>query len=474
MRVAIVGTGYVGLVTGACLAQAGNQVSCIDNNASKIARITAGQLPFHEPQLDELVDEGRATGHLRFTSDLVDGISDASVVFLAIGTPSAADGCADTSALLACATQLAEVINHDCLVVIKSTAPVGTCEVLQDIFSSAVSARAATCHIEVASNPEFLAEGSAVRDFRDPARIVIGTGSAHAQILLRELYAPFDPDGSRVLCMALRSAEFAKYACNAMLAARISMINELADIAAQMGADMDPVCKVLRTDPRIGGRYLQPGAGYGGSCLPKDLRALIQMAQDRQEPAALLRSVEQVNQRQVRLLFEAVRRHFEGGLARRTIAVWGLSFKPGTDDIREAPSLILIRLLLDAGARVRAYDPVARDPVRRTIADTALALVESAQDACKGSDALVVMTEWDEFRSPDFAQLADCLESAAIFDGRNLYRHDRLASFGLRHYRIGQPDTPQQKAALRDRTLLPMLLDPTSVQDFAATQPNGG
>jgi len=446
MKLAIVGTGYVGLVTAACLAKAGNEVTCIDNNVSKLARIAAGQLPFHEPQLPCLVNEGRAAGRLRFTGSLRDGVQDASIIFLSIGTPSAADGCADTSSLLACVASLAEMLDHDCLVVVKSTAPVGTCDALQQIFRSTLRARGAGLNIEVACNPEFLAEGSAVHDFLEPARIVIGTASAQASAMLRQLYAPFDADGKRMLAMELRSAEFAKYACNAMLAARVSMVNELSAIAAQMGADMDAVSSVLRTDPRIGGRYLQPSVGYGGSCLPKDLRALIRMAQDRQEPATLLRSVELVNQRQVRLLFDAIRQYVGDDLGHCRIAVWGLAFKPDTDDIREAPSLILIRMLLDAGAQVSAYDPVANKPVRRVIHDAALNLTDDAYAACDGSDALVVITEWDEFRSPDFSRLTRCLASPAVFDARNLYRREQLAAFGLRHYRIGQAGKAPRQA----------------------------
>src|SRR5690554_2447712 len=446
MKLAIVGTGYVGLVTAACLAKAGNEVTCIDNNVSKLARIAAGQLPFHEPQLPCLVNEGRAAGRLRFTGSLRDGVQDASIIFLSIGTPSAADGCADTSSLLACVSSLAEMLDHDCLVVVKSTAPVGTCDALQQIFRSTLRARGAGLNIEVACNPEFLAEGSAVHDFLEPARIVIGTASAQASAMLRQLYAPFDADGKRMLAMELRSAEFAKYACNAMLAARVSMVNELSAIAAQMGADMDAVSSVLRTDPRIGGRYLQPGVGYGGSCLPKDLRALIRMAQDRQEPATLLRSVELVNQRQVRLLFDAIRQYVRGDLGHCRIAVWGLSFKPDTDDIREAPSLILIRMLLDAGAQVSAYDPVAHKAVRRVIHDPALSLTDDAYVACYVIHAQVVITEWDEFRSPDFPRLARCLASPAVFDARNLYRCEELSEFGLRHYRIGQADKAHKQA----------------------------
>ena len=438
MNVAIVGTGYVGLVTGACLAEAGNTVVCIDDNAAKLARIQQGVAPFHEPGLMPLVAQMQSQARLRFTSDLGEGTKSARLILLAVGTPSAADGCADTSGLLNCVAALAGQLDHACIVAIKSTAPVGTCEQAQAVFDARPEHLRLRAPIEVASNPEFLAEGHALEDFRHPERIVIGAGTPQAAHVLQEAYAPFDHDGAKLMLMGLRSAEFAKYACNAMLAARISVVNELACIAGRLGADVQAMCKVAASDSRIGGRYLQPGAGYGGSCLPKDLRALIRMADSRDEPATLLRSVERVNQRQIRLLFEAIRAHFQDRLDDRCIAVWGLAFKPGTDDIREAPSLALIRLLLDAGARIRAYDPVAAAAVRRAVDNPRLVLAPTALDACRHSDALAVLTEWPEFTEFDLHELALCLKASAVFDGRHLYRTETLSKAGLLHYPIGR------------------------------------
>lgn len=452
MNVAIVGTGYVGLVTGACLAEAGHFVTCIDNNAVKIGQMREGNLPFHEPGLQAIVLAQLHGGRLRFSTDLTGGTQQAQVVMLAIGTPSAADGCANVDSLLQCAKALADTLDHSCVLAVKSTAPVGTCDHVQSFFDARQASVPDAPRVDVASNPEFLAEGRAVDDFRNPDRIVIGAGTAQAAATLSSLYAPFDPDGRRRLCMDVRSAEFAKYACNAMLASRISLVNELANIAEKMQTDMRSICKVLATDHRIGPDFLRPGAGYGGSCLPKDLRALIRTAEQCQEPAPLLRAVEEVNQRQVRLLFDSIQRYFGGNLWGRRIAVWGLAFKPGTDDVRESPSLALIRLLIDAGAAVQAYDPVVCASTPKLASRPGLELSSSAAQACRHSEVLVVMTEWQEFAEPDFSSLAGSLESGAVFDGRNLYRPEQLAPFHLQHFRVGQkvrgnPLAPGRRAA---------------------------
>lgn len=444
MNVAIVGTGYVGLVTGACLAEAGHFVTCIDNNSVKIEQMREGKLPFHESGLQAIVRSQLHGGMLRFSTDLAGGTRHSHVVMLAIGTPSAADGCANVDSLLLCAKTLADILDHSCILAIKSTAPVGTCEQVQRFFDARQGFQSIVPRIEVASNPEFLAEGRAVEDFRKPDRIVIGARTAQALDTLSRLYATFDPDGQRTLRMDVRSAEFAKYACNAMLASRISLVNELANIAEKMQTDMRAVCKVLATDHRIGPAFLHPGVGYGGSCLPKDLRALIRTAEQCQESAPLLRAVEEVNQRQVRLLFDSIQSYFGGSLSGHRIAIWGLAFKPGTDDVREAPSLALIRLLIDAGATVQAYDPAVCSSSPRLIGRSGLELSHSAAQACRHSEALVVMTEWQEFTEPDFSALADSLEFGAVFDARNLYRPEQLARYKLRHFRIGQriPDAP--------------------------------
>ncbi|HUH60058.1 MAG TPA: UDP-glucose/GDP-mannose dehydrogenase family protein [Candidimonas sp.] len=442
MEIAIIGAGYVGLVTAACLAEAGNRVVCIDENVTRIAMTRNGQLPFYEPQLAGMVAQQGSSGALTFTDDVRGGTQRADIVFLAVGTPPASCGRADVSNVLSCAAQLADVMDHACLLVVKSTVPVGTCENIQDLLEARATFHGEPGRITVASNPEFLAEGSAIRDFKSPSRIVIGAPTEHAASLLRILYAPFDPDGDRLIEMDVRSAEFSKYASNAMLAARVSLINELAVIAERLGVDIEDVCRVMKTDPRIGSRYLQPGAGYGGSCLPKDLRALIAMAQDCGEEAPLLRSVDTVNRRQADLLVETVVQHFEGSLEGTSVAIWGLAFKPETDDIREAPSVVLIERLLALGAVVRAYDPAAMPAVSRRIASPALCLADSARHACEGADALVVMTPWAEFEFPDFGWLARTLKTKAVFDARHLYRAGMLEQFGLRHYRLQQGARP--------------------------------
>lgn len=445
MNVAIIGTGYVGLVTGACLARAGHRVACIDKNPRKIETLMRGRCPFHEPGLDELVREQSGAGALRFASSIETGADDAGVVMLAVGTPSREDGAADVSALFDCAREVAARTRGDVLVVVKSTAPVGSCGRIQCMFDEEYSVRGRW--LRVASNPEFLAEGSAVHDFMQPRRIVIGTSDERSRRLLAELYRPFDPAGERLLCMDVRSAEFAKYACNAMLAARISAVNELASIAGSVDADIRQACRVMGLDPRIGGRYLRPGAGYGGSCLPKDVAALIHLAGDHGEPATLLRGVQAVNQRQVRLIADAVAGHFGGGLAGRRLALWGLSFKPGTDDIRAAPSLRLIDELIRLGAWVQAYDPIASRHVRALIPSARLALAPTAAAACRDADALIVMTEWQEFERPDFAALSRSLKDRAVFDGRHLYDARELRTHGLEHYLPGQRPRASSPAA---------------------------
>lgn len=438
MKIAIVGSGYVGLVTGACLAESGNNVVCIDHNDEKIAGLRSGIVPFHEPLLDAVVLRESRLGNLKFTTNLAEGVHLADIIFLALGTPTGIDGYPDIDPLLQCVDDLSITLQHDCLVVVKSTVPPGTCEAIQTRFDARPAHPSGRCAITVASNPEFLAEGSAVTDFRMPARIVLGASNEIDARILKDLYMPFDPDGTRLIEMDLRSAEFSKYACNAMLAARISMINELANIAERMDADIGSACQVLKSDPRIGPRYLEPGAGYGGSCLPKDLRALIRMASDKGEPASMLHSIEQVNRRQVTLIYHAIEKYFWGCFQGRCVAVWGLAFKAGTDDIREAPSLTLIQALLEAGAQVRAYDPIAEPAVKTSLVHSELVLAGSAEQACVNADVLVVMTEWEEFMTPDFKWLASTLRSPAIFDTRDLYRGKDLNAMGLRHYRPGR------------------------------------
>ncbi|HLU02688.1 MAG TPA: UDP-glucose/GDP-mannose dehydrogenase family protein [Advenella sp.] len=438
MNVVIIGSGYVGLVTGCCLAEAGNSVTCVDRDAKKVAELAAGRLPFYEPELGQLLKTQLANGLLKFDTSMASAVAHADVVFLAVGTPSNDDGSADVSNLLACARRLGDVIAGDCLVVVKSTAPVGTSDRIEKILNTSERQAGARRAIRVACNPEFLAEGRAVRDFRYPDRIVIGANDAHSSSVLARLYAPFDTDGRRTLLMDRHSAEFAKYACNAMLAARISMINELSSLAGMLGADIASICGVLRGDPRIGASYLRPGIGYGGSCLPKDLSALIDLAQHTGEPAHMLRSIERVNMSQRQRLLKAIRDYFKGCLRGRRVAIWGLSFKPGTDDVRASPSVALIRDLAQEGASVNAYDPVARPTAQAALGDVQVSFGQSAMAVCEQADALIVMTEWDEFRSPDLGRLATLMRGNMVFDARTLYKTKRLLQHGLDHYRLGQ------------------------------------
>lgn len=435
MNVVVIGSGYVGLVTGCCLAEAGNRVICVDHDARKVATLSAGRLPFHEPGLDKILTAQLQTGRLIFETRIGRAMKNADVVFLAVGTPALADGSANLENLLACARELADTAFTDCLVVVKSTVPVGTSDHIEQLLNNERAHTRGRPKVRVASNPEFLAEGRAVLNFKDPERIVIGANDTHSAELLTELYAPFTHGEDRLMIMDRRSAEFSKYACNAMLAARISMVNELAGIAGGVGADMAEVCRVMKRDPRIGERYLQPGVGYGGSCLPKDLHALIHTAHLAGVSACMLQSVQTVNQQQRERLFEAIQRHFGGRLTGRRIAVWGLSFKPGTDDVRAAPSLSLIRRLIDAGAEVRAYDPVAI-PTARALLDegTGIEFTETALHACDHADALVVMTEWDEFKAPDFGVLANRMPGKMVFDARGVYSTEPLQQHGFGYY----------------------------------------
>ncbi|MBB5213655.1 UDP-glucose dehydrogenase family protein [Parapusillimonas granuli] len=438
MKVVVIGSGYVGLVTGCCLAEAGNQVVCVDHDAGKVAALRAGRLPFHEPGLDELLAAQLQAGRLSFETSIARAMRHAAVAFLAVGTPSQTNGSANLENLLHCVHELADTAFEDCVIVVKSTVPIGTGDHIEKLLNAKHGAAAGQPRVRVASNPEFLAEGRAIRDFRHPSRIVVGANDEGSAQALAELYAPFVERGASLMFMDRRSAEFAKYACNAMLAARISMVNELAGLAGSLGAGMEAVCRVLKSDPRIGAGYLQPGAGYGGSCLPKDLRALIRSAQEAGEPAYMLRSVQRVNRLQGRKLFDAIRDHFGGGLRQRRIAIWGLSFKPGTDDVRSAPSLALIHALLGAGATVSAYDPVAMNAARAALGDTATVFGESALNVCEEADALVLMTEWEEFKAPDFEAVAARLRGGVVFDARGIYRPGLLRRHGLQCHRLGE------------------------------------
>lgn len=441
MKITVIGSGYVGLVTGACLADTGNHVLCIDLDAGKIARLTQGEIPIHEPGLDAVVARGLAAGRLRFSTSYDDAVAHAAVVFIAVGTPSDEDGSADLSHVLAAARELGRRMQRDTLVITKSTVPVGTSEKVRAAVQEELRARGVPHRVTVASNPEFLKEGLAVEDFMRPDRIVVGidAGDDRARETFRELYAPFNRNHDRIFFMDVRSAEFTKYASNCMLAVRISFMNELANLADRLKVDIEQVRRGVGADPRIGPHFLYAGAGFGGSCFPKDLRALIHTSEESGEPAELMRAAQNVNTRQRSLLADKILRHFGGELKGRTIALWGLAFKANTDDVREASSLAIIEKLVAAGAQVRAYDPAARETAARALQGLAgVRFVDSAAEALQGADALAVVTEWLEFRSPDFEELARQLKARVVFDGRNLYDPIAVRRAGLSYHGIGR------------------------------------
>jgi len=438
MNITIFGSGYVGLVTGACLADAGNHVLCVDVDRAKIERLRRGEVPIHEPGLEALLRRNGAAGRLRFTDDPDAGVAHGLFQMIAVGTPAEEDGSADLRHVLAVAETIGARMNEYKVVITKSTVPVGTGEQVRATLESALQRRGAAVAYDTVSNPEFLKEGAAIADFMKPDRIVIGAESERAVGLMRELYEPFTRNRSRLLAMDVRSAELTKYAANAMLATRISFMNELAGFAERAGADIESVRQGMGADPRIGYAFLYPGVGYGGSCFPKDVKALVRSARGAGCEAALLQAVEAVNERQKHRLFEKMSAHFPV-LNGRTIALWGLAFKPNTDDMREAPSRVLLGSLWAAGARVRAYDPVAMSEARRLFGEhRGLHLCASALQALEGADALAIVTEWPEFRSPEFAEMRRRLNEPVIFDGRNLYDPAQMQAQGWRYYAIGR------------------------------------
>ena len=441
MKISVIGSGYVGLVTGACLSDTGNNVLCIDSDAGKIARLRAGEIPIHEPGLDAVVARGLAAGRLRFSTDYTEAVAHAAVVFIAVGTPSDEDGSADLTHVLNAARELGQRITRDTLVITKSTVPVGTSELVRQALEAELRTRGVSLKATVASNPEFLKEGLAVEDFMRPDRIIVGIDPADtaARETFRELYAPFNRNHERLFFMDIRSAEFTKYASNCMLAVRISFMNELANLADRLKVDIEQVRRGVGADPRIGPHFLYAGAGFGGSCFPKDLRALIHSSEQAGEPAELMRAAQGVNSRQRRLLADKILQHFGGAVRGRTIAIWGLAFKANTDDVREASSIAIIEALLDAGAQVRAYDPAAAETAAHALAGRAgVTFAASAPAAVAGADALAVVTEWLEFRSPDFEELARALKARVLFDGRNLYDPVAVRKAGLTYYGIGR------------------------------------
>ena len=439
MKVTVFGSGYVGLVTGACFADAGNQVLCVDIDAAKVARLQKGEVPIHEPGLEQLVRRSLDKGRLKFTTDAVAGVRHGLFQFIAVGTPPEEDGSADLSHVLAVAETIGRHMTEFRIIVDKSTVPVGTADEVRGRVERTLGERGVNLEFDVVSNPEFLKEGAAVSDFMKPDRIVVGTDDPRTAELLRSLYEPFTRNRDRMIVMDVRSAELTKYAANAMLATKISFMNEMANVAERVGADIEKVRLGIGSDPRIGYSFIYPGAGYGGSCFPKDVKALVHSAREHGLDARLLASVEAVNVRQKSVLFDKINSYFQGKLSGRTLALWGLAFKPNTDDMREAPSRTLMDALWSAGATVRAYDPVAMPEARRIYGERAdLVLADSAEQALAGADALAILTEWQEFRSPDFDGIREALHSPAIFDGRNLYDPALVRSFGLRYFAIGR------------------------------------
>ena len=439
MKVTIIGSGYVGLVTGACLADIGNDVVCLDLDEHKIRILNDGGVPIYEPGLQELIQKNIAAKRLQFTTDVPSAVAHGAIQFIAVGTPSDEDGSADLRHVLAAARNIGRHMGEFKVVVNKSTVPVGTAERVEMAILDELTQREIDVQFAVVSNPEFLKEGAAIQDFTRPDRVVVGASDDRAIMLMRALYAPYTRNHDRFMLMDVRSAELTKYAANAMLATRISFMNELANLADKIGADIEAVRLGIGSDSRIGYSFLYAGCGYGGSCFPKDVTALIRVATEYEQPLRVLSAVEQANTDQKNVLAHKIIQRFGGQLSGRTFAVWGLAFKPNTDDMREAPSLYLIEALLSAGAQVRAYDPAAMEEAHRVIGDRAgLSYVASPMQACAEADALVIVTEWREFRNPDFEALAATLRTPILFDGRNLFAPELPRSFGIEYHTIGR------------------------------------
>ena len=442
MNLTIFGSGYVGLVTGACMAEMGNHVICVDIDAEKIERLTNGDVPIFEPGLEDYIERNRTAGRLEFTTDVKKGVDHGLFQFIAVGTPPDEDGSADLKHVLAVARSIGEHMNEYRIIVDKSTVPVGTADRVAESLQAALQERGLALDYDVVSNPEFLKEGAAIEDFMKPDRIIIGTDNPRTAELLKALYEPFNRNHDRLISMDVRSAELTKYAANAMLATKISFMNEVANIAELCGADIEKVRVGIGSDPRIGYHFIYPGAGYGGSCFPKDVRALGKSAADWGYGAELLNAVESVNDRQKLRLFEKIHSFYGDELQGKTIALWGLAFKPKTDDMREASSRVLMEALWSAGASVRAYDPEATEEARRLYPNqTGLTLCESAGETLDGADALAIATEWQEFRSPDFDAIRSKLTEPVIFDGRNLYDPATLEALGFSYFAIGRGQT---------------------------------
>ena len=445
MKVSIFGTGYVGLVTGTCFAEMGNDVLCVDIDEAKVEALRNGQIPIFEPGLEDLVTANVAKQNLQFSTDIAAGVDHGDIIFIAVGTPEGEDGSADLQYVLSVANSIGQHMTTTKIIVDKSTVPVGTADQVQTTIAQALADRDSDIPFHVVSNPEFLKEGAAINDFMKPDRVVIGSDNTDAARQLEQLYAPFNRNHDKIVHMDVRSAELTKYAANVMLATRISLMNEFANLADRLGADIEAVRRGIGTDPRIGYNFIYAGTGYGGSCFPKDVKALIHTAENVGYDAKITRSVEAVNAAQKRTLFDKLMAHFDGDITGRTFALWGLAFKPNTDDMREAPSETLIELITGAGAHIRAYDAEAAETAQRLFSNNDKLSIctnsdETLTDADNGPvDALLIVTEWNEFRSPDFTQLKNALKQPVIFDGRNLYDPKHLAELGFSYYSIGRP-----------------------------------
>lgn len=437
MKIAIVGTGYVGLVSGACFAEMGVEVTCVDINEEKIKMLSEGKVPIYEPGLEEMVVRNFREGRLKFTTRLTDCLDEVEAVFSAVGTPPDEDGSADLSYVLQVAREVGQNMNHYVVLVTKSTVPVGTAQKVKAVIAEELAARKVEIEFDVASNPEFLKEGAAVKDFMSPDRVVVGVESERARKLMQRLYAPFMMTNNRILFTDIPSAEMIKYAANSMLATRISFMNDIANLCELVGADVNMVRKGIGADTRIGSKFLYPGCGYGGSCFPKDVKALIQTARQQGYEMRVLQAVEEVNERQKSVLFQKLSSHFGDDLKGKTVALWGLAFKAETDDMREATSLVIIRQLLDAGCEVRVFDPVAMNECRRRLGD-AVTYAKDMYDAALGADALLLLTEWKQFRLPSWEVVRRTMNQPVVFDGRNIYDPEELRAGGFHYSSIGR------------------------------------
>jgi UDPglucose 6-dehydrogenase len=437
MKISIVGTGYVGLVTGTCFAETGISVICVDNNKEKIDRLNKGLIPIYEPGLDQMVVRNKEKGRLHFTDHLKESLVDAEIAFIAVGTPPGEDGSADLSYVLGVAREIGRHIDHYMVIVNKSTVPVGTAQKVKAAIQEEITKRAVNVRFDVASNPEFLKEGNAIEDFLKPDRIVVGIESDEAQKILNRLYKPFLLNGHPLLFMDIASAEMTKYAANAMLATKISFMNDIANLCEIVGADVNQVRKGIGSDTRIGNKFIYPGIGYGGSCFPKDVQALIKTGKEKNYTLNILQAVEDVNNRQKSVLFEKIDQHFQGKLEGKSFGIWGLSFKPHTDDMREAPSLVIIEKLLKAKANVKAYDPVAMNEAKHKLGDTIEFAIDQ-YDTILDVDALLIVTEWPEFRVPNYKVMERLMKNKLIFDGRNIFEPTEMKEMGFVYYSIGR------------------------------------